>query len=128
MTSRRVLLPTLALVLVVVAAAVLADRSVVRVGELGVGDCFLYDRDEVVSGVETLDCDDALAAAAGDPSGPVAALVVWRGGLDADGADTADAADVVCEPFRVSSPVVVPLVLERPAADGTEVLCLALGR
>ncbi|MGA1345108.1 MAG: hypothetical protein ACO35E_03965 [Ilumatobacteraceae bacterium] len=127
MTRRRVLLPTLALVLVVVTAAVLADRSVVRVGELRVGDCFLYDRDELVSGVETLDCDDALAAA-GDPSGPVAALVVWRGGIEADGANTADAADVVCEPFRVSSPVVVPLVRARPTSDGTLVLCLAIGR
>ena len=125
--TRRAALLTLALGLVVVGAAALADRSVVRVEDLAVGACFLYDRTEVISGVETLDCDAALAAVS-DPTGPVAALVVWRGPLDGLGPEPTDAADAACEPFRASSPVVVPVVLQEVAEDGTAALCLALGR
>lgn len=118
---------TIGLVVAIVVAASLSARSSIRVEDLEVGECFVYDRAEMITSVEVLDCTDALDAV-GDPTGPVAALVVWRGRLADDTPDPMTALDTACEEARESSPVVVPLLFERPTDDGIDGLCLALGR
>lgn len=118
---------TVGLVVAIVVAASLAARSSIRVEDLEVGECFVYDRAETITSVDVLDCTDALDAV-GDPTGAVAALVVWRGRLADDTSDRMAALDAACEEARESSPVVVPLLFERPTEDGFDGLCLALGR
>lgn len=118
---------TAGLVAVVLVAAMLSAGSTIRVDDLEVGDCFVYDRSEVIASVDVVECADALAAVA-DATGPVAALVVWRGPVAAAVPDAMTALDTACEPYRDSSPVVVPVLFEMPADDGSSGLCLALGR
>ena len=121
------LILTVGLGAAVVVAAALSARSSIRVEELAVGECFVYDRAGTIRSVEVLDCADALAAV-DHPNGPVAALVVWRGPIAPDARDPMAVLDVACEEAREASPVVVPVLFERPSDDGTGGLCLALGR
>ena len=108
-------------------AASLSARTSIRVEDLQVGECFVYDRAETISSVEVLDCADALDAV-DDPNRSVAALVVWRGPIAADTPDPMAALDTACDDARGSSPVVPPVLFERPHDDGIGGLCLALGR
>jgi hypothetical protein len=119
---------TAALLGTVVIAALLGSSPTVRITDVGIGECFVYDRAERITSVETIACEEALAIAASTPDGPVAALVVWRGSVRDVQGDPTDAIDRACGPFRVDSPVVIPVVFEEPPDDGADGLCLALGR
>lgn len=127
-TAVRSGLLTVSLLGIVIVAAVLASSASVRITDVAVGDCFVYDRSERILSVDPVACDDALAIVADDPDDAVAALVVWRGTIAEVSVDPMEAIDEACGSFRDASPVVVPVVFEEPAADGAAGLCLALGR